>query len=339
MQRIKIQDVAALAGVSVSTVSRVVNNSGYPVSLEKQDKVRKAVKQLNFSPSQVARNLRTNKSKLVALVVADIANPYFAGIARALDEALFHEGYGLTISSTDESPEREKVILNHLRDQDVDAFVISSSGHNASVLRSLRNEGFPVLLLDRNIEELRMPFIGSDNVRECRVLTQYLIDKGHTSILFLAGSLDSTTGKERLKGYKKALRLNNIEFDDALVLHGNFMRDEAYRLTGDFFDNRGSDVTAIVSSNNLMTEGVLEAAFDRKIAIPEDYSLVSFGSIDNQRLITPTLTCYQQNLRMIGELTAQMTLDMISGNDEDCEAPRNSIINDVFVEGKSVIQQ
>ncbi|MFT9008429.1 MAG: LacI family DNA-binding transcriptional regulator [Bifidobacterium sp.] len=336
MQRTKIQDVAALAGVSVSTVSRVVNNSDYPVTAEKRDRVRRAVRELNFSPSQVARNLRTNKSKLIALVVADIANPYFAGIARAMDEFLFHEGYGLIISSTDESPDREKGILNRLRDQDVDAIVISSSGQNISLLELLHKGGFPVMLLDRNIEELHMPFIGSDNVRECCILTQYLIDKGHRSILFLAGSLDSTTGKERLQGYRKALLKNRIEYDDSLVLHGNFMRDETYRLSVDFFDNRSDRATAVVSSNNLMSEGFLEAAFDRKIRIPQQYSLVSFGSIDNQRLITPILTCYRQNLEMIGKLTAQMTLQMINESSGNADVPQNLVINDVFVEGKSV---
>jgi LacI family transcriptional regulator len=333
VKKVTIKDVASLAGVSVSTVSRVMNNTGYPVSADKSRRIRQSMRELNYSPNQLARNLRMNRSNLVALVVADIANPYFAGIAKAVDKILFTSGHGLIMSSTEESPDKEKQILTRLFGQKIDAIIISSTGNNEPLIEKFHNTGLPIILLDRNLEGTDLPFIGSNNVYESYMLTKYLIERGHRKILFLAGPQDSTTGRERFFGYRNALLENDIKYDEHLVIAAQFMRDEARRLSGIFLKENRHDATAVMSSNNIMTEGFLEAARTQSIKVPEDYSLVSFGSVNNQQLISPKITCYVQDIESIGQVTAQIVVQLLTSQDY---VPSSNIINDTFVEGNSV---
>lgn len=335
VKNVTIKEVSIRANVSTATVSRVLNNN-YPVRKETKEKVMKAVHELNFSPNHIARNLRTHQSNLVAMVVADITNSYYAKIAKIVDQHLFMEGYNLLVCSTDESHEKENKFLDMLISKNVDAIAISSVSNNADVIQNAIDNGIKVVLLDRKHAGLMAPYVGSDNAAESCVLTEHLIQMGHKQIAFISGSLKTSTGLERLQGYKDALIKNKLSIDEALIFEGDYSRDSGFAAMKKIIA-RSKKVTGIVSSNNLMTEGALHAIKMKGLAIPEDYSVVSFGSIDNDDLISPKISCIDQDILTIGNETSEQLLDMLNTSQHSNNSvTRQCIIHDRFEAGESV---
>lgn len=339
MKKATIKDVAQAAGVSISTVSRVLNGA-YPVKIATQHRVWQAVKRLNFSRNTMAQNLRTHKSKLVALVVADINNPYYAQLAKQVDECLFENGYNLLVCNTDESAEKEDRILAMLADRGVDAVAISSAGSSPLRIRQLIDLGMHVVLLDRDIGVADVPFIGSDNFAEAQQLTEYLIQAGHRRIGFVAGTPGAATAEDRLRGYRAALLAHGLTYDPHSVLQGQYQRAQAEHVMTRFLRasaGRPAAVTAWVSANNLMTEGIIAAAQRLGLAIPADLSLVSFGEIDAQAIIAPKVTCIRQRVDQLADRVTQQLLAAVTGK----PAGRSTrfIIQDDLVPGYSVRRQ
>lgn len=328
-----IKDVAKMANVSTATVSRVLNNN-YPVSEEVMEKVLSAMNELEYKPSSIARSLRINKSNLVAIVVADIRNPYYASIAREIDNILFHEGYNLILCSTDESPDKERKVLDLLIKKNVDAVAISPCVKDTTNIMELLQEDIYTILIDRKIPSLHLPFIGGNNFEDSYLLTEHLIKKGHRQIAIMVGSLDNSTGEERFNGYKKALENYQLPYNEGLVLSGDFIEDKAFASMDQFFSTQDSkEPIAIVSCNNLMTEGIMKAAKKHNKRIPEDLSLVSFGEIESQELIVPKVTCIKQNVKSIGKHVAKMISDQLNGMEN---TNKEYIIENIFIEGTSV---
>lgn len=328
-----MKDVAKAASVSTATVSRVLNNN-YPVSKEVIEKVLKAMDDLQYKPNLVARSLRINKSNLVAIVVADIRNPYYASIAREIDNYLFNEGYNLIICSTDESSEKEKKILDMLIKKNVDAIAISPCNKEIENITQIINKDIYTVLLDREIPQLKLPYVGGRNFEESYLLTEYLIKSGHRKIAIMTGNLNTSTGEERFLGYQKAMSDYHLSIHNNLILSGDFMEKKAFHSMCEFFSKQKMhEPLAIVSCNNLMTEGIMKAAMKFNIKIPENLSIVSFGAIENEELIRPKITCIKQSVIEIGKRVADLIYNKLNSHEEINE---HQIIENTFVEGSSV---
>jgi len=298
MKKATIKDVSELSGFSISTVSRVINGN-YPVKEHTKQKISEAIAELNFTRNSSARNLRTQKSNLISLVVADINNPYYSSIAKKLDDGLFKSDYNLLVCNTDESEDKERKILIALSDKGVDAIVIAPVSKDIDLLRKLNESGINIIIIDRNIGVMDLPFIGSDNFVESKELTELLIDNGHQKIAFVSGTPQAVTSQDRLYGFRAALLENNLNFSDNNLIEGFYQTDKAYPNILKFLKRNLTDsdpFTAIFSSNNLMTASVIQAANELSISIPQDISLVSFGELDSQELINPKVTCIKQDL-------------------------------------------
>jgi len=298
MKKATIKDVSELSGFSISTVSRVINGN-YPVKEQTKQKISEAIAELNFTRNSSARNLRTQKSNLISLVVADINNPYYSSIAKKLDDGLFKSDYNLLVCNTDESEDKERKILTALSDKGVDAIVIAPVSKDIDLLRKLNESGINIIIIDRNIGVMDLPFIGSDNFVESKELTELLIDNGHQKIAFVSGTPQAVTSQDRLYGFRAALLENNLNFSDNNLIEGFYQTDKAYPNILKFLKRNLTDsdpFTAIFSSNNLMTASVIKAANELSISIPRDISLVSFGELDSQELINPKVTCIKQDL-------------------------------------------
>jgi len=298
MKKATIKDVSELSGFSISTVSRVINGN-YPVKEQTKQKISEAIAELNFTRNSSARNLRTQKSNLISLVVADINNPYYSSIAKKLDDGLFKSDYNLLVCNTDESEDKERKILTALSDKGVDAIVIAPVSKDIDFLRKLNESGINIIIIDRNIGVMDLPFIGSDNFVESKELTELLIDNGHQKIAFVSGTPQAVTSQDRLYGFRAALLENNLNFSDNNLIEGFYQTDKAYPNILKFLKRNLTDsdpFTAIFSSNNLMTASVIQAANELSISIPQDISLVSFGELDSQELINPKVTCIKQDL-------------------------------------------
>ena len=298
MKKATIKDVSELSGFSISTVSRVINGN-YPVKEQTKQKISEAIAELNFTRNSSARNLRTQKSNLISLVVADINNPYYSSIAKKLDDGLFKSDYNLLVCNTDESEDKERKILIALSDKGVDAIVIAPVSKDIDLLRKLNESGINIIIIDRNIGVMDLPFIGSDNFVESKELTELLIDNGHQKIAFVSGTPQAVTSQDRLYGFRAALLENNLNFSDNNLIEGFYQTDKAYPNILKFLKRNLTDpdpFTAIFSSNNLMTASVIKTANELNISIPRDISLVSFGELDSQELINPKVTCIKQDL-------------------------------------------
>jgi len=316
MKKATIKDVSEVSGFSISTISRVLNGN-YPVKQETKDKILKVISDLNFSRNTSARNLRTQKSNIVGLVVADINNPYYSSIAKKLDDGLFKSDYNLLVCNTDESETKEQQILTALSDKGVDAIVISPVAKDIDFLRKLNDSGINIIIIDRNIGLMNLPFIGSDNFAEAKQLTEFLINQGHQKIAFVSGTPTAITSQDRLYGYRAALVENNLQFTDENLIEGFYLKEKAYPNILHFLKKNltvAEPFTAIFSSNNLMTASVIKATNELNLKIPEDISLVSFGELDSQEIIEPKVTCIKQNIDQIADRILTNILSLSSKN-------------------------
>lgn len=332
-KNVTMKDIAEYTGVSTATVSRVLNDN-YPVNIETKKKVLKAIKELNYEPNLVARNLRSRKSNLVAIIVADIKNPYYTSIAKQIDDYLFKEGYNLITCNTDESPEKEKEIIRLLLSRNIDAIAISPSDSQNTDLSELINQNVPIVLVDRKIKDMRLPFVGTDNFKEAYFLTEFLIKKGHKKIGIITGTLNTSTGQDRFHGYKKAMHDYGLTINEKWCFNGGFEEKKTCNVLKQFLQTGDELPTALFSSNNLMTKGALKALKEGNINIPDDLSLISFGALANWEFLCPRITCVEQDTTYIGRKVAELLLTQLKNKKQLNDM---CVITDsVFMDGNSV---
>jgi LacI family transcriptional regulator len=260
-------------------VSRVFNNSGY-VAEEKRQAVIDAAKQLGYEPPEnPKKNYEKLESDIVGVVIPDINNPFFGEAIKGMTEVFRENDINILICDTDESPDLEIQSLQTLRREKVGGIIITPvSGaveYNAEYLREFDSLGIPIVLLDRDVKLSRFDGVFLDSFRGSFDAVNALIQNGHTEIVVIAGLITSKPGIDRLEGYMEALRRNNIPIKEECILYGDFKKEKAYELTYKLLETR-KKVTAIFSSNNLMSVGCIEAINDKGLKVPDDISLVSF---------------------------------------------------------------
>ncbi|MDI6600641.1 MAG: LacI family DNA-binding transcriptional regulator [Thermoanaerobacteraceae bacterium] len=317
MDKVTIKEVAKKANVSIATVSRVLNNN-YPVSEDVRLKVLEAISELNYQPNGVARSLKSKRTHMIGIVVADITNPYFMQIAKGVESVVSSKGYNLIFCSTNENPTKELKLLRLLNEKRVDAIVLATCDKDGSYIKQLIEHGTPVIMVDRKIHGLNADTIVEDNFNAAYNITNYLINKGHKKISVVNGLLSISTGKERFEGFKKALEDNGILLIEKYVLKGNFNREDAYNAVKNMIKEQREDLpTAIFAANNLMAEGAMIAIYEQGLRIPEDISIVSFGDLSVPQLIKPKLTLISQNAYVIGQKAGEIALEKINGEKDN----------------------
>lgn len=286
MSTYTIKDVALEAGVSTATVSRVLNQKGF-VSDDIKQRVYLAVKKLNYKPNAIARSLKHEKTNTIGVIIPDISNPFFMKISKGIEDIVQQAGYNLIFCSSDEDPTKEEKLLQLMYEQRVNAIVLATSGsNNKEFVRTIKKAGIPVVLVDRtfDIEGKELDSVTEANKQSMYELTKMLIEKGHRNIGFITGLLNVSTGKERFEGYRLALEEYGIELDDKYIFNGTFTQDDGVRAV-DYFLNFAQKPSAILSSNNNMTFGVLLELSKRGYSIPNDMAVASFGDLDAFKLL------------------------------------------------------
>lgn len=333
MGKITIKEVAKRANVSTATVSRVLNNN-YPVSDEARNEVLKAASELNYKPNGVARSLKKNKTNLIGIIVADISNPFFMNVSKGIESVVSKEKYNLILSSSDESQDKEITLLNMMLEKKVDGIIMAPSNIDSLEIKSIISSGIKLVLVDRKVEGITVDYIANDNLNGAFSLTEDLIRKGHRDIAIVNGCLNVTTAIERFDGYKAAMNKYGIKIDEDFILPGEYSTSMAFVETINLI-KKGKFPTAIVSSNNSMTEGVMKALKSENLRIPEDISLVSFGEIANQEFIEPKIKSIRQNPFLMGQKAGEVILDKINGKSKDDNFKEVLLLNE-FSEGNSI---
>src|SRR5712691_5466668 len=215
--RSTITDVARLAGVHPSTVSRALHRADLPLSPETRRRVLAAVERLEYRPSAIARGLRLRRTRTLGMLVPDITNPFFPPIIRGAEEAARERGYELVLCNTDDVPEREEASLRLLRERQADGLLIATSRMADATLASVRREHFPFVLVNRGSRVAADLSVEVDNERAAEAVIAHLAGLGHRRIAHIAGPLSTTTGAERASGYREAMRARGLATDSALI--------------------------------------------------------------------------------------------------------------------------
>jgi len=314
---VTLKDIAKETEFDVSTVSRVLN--GYADKHGISESTRRLILQvandLGYRPNKLAQGLRLQETKTIGIILPDISNPFFATITRSTQETLNEHGYSLIVNNSGGSIDSEKEYINLMYSWDVDGLIIIPTGGEDQHIRHIHEEGKPFVFVDRYIEDIDIPSVTLNNYKGALDATNHLIAKGHRRTALVQGSEETSTNKERVKGYKDALSQNGIYFDESLVVGGSFGKASGYRASSKLLDMDQSP-TAILALSDMITIGVLRAVNERDISIPDDISIISFDDIQFAPFMESPLTTVSQPTEEMGVKGAQLILSILNGNDE-----------------------
>ncbi|MFE3598420.1 LacI family DNA-binding transcriptional regulator [Streptomyces sp. NPDC059142] len=308
-----IKDVAAEAGVSAATVSRVLND--HPsVSPESRARVLAAVAALGYRPNAVARSLRTDETRTLGLVISDVLNPYFTSLARAVEEEARALGYSVIIGNADERPELQDHHIRTLLDRRIDGLLLSPTDRGTKLIDDALRAGTPVVFVDRWIPGVDVPVVRADGRAAVRDLVGHLLALGHRRPAIIAGPAATTTGSERIDAFRAALAEHGVPLPDPYIGQGDFQA-ESGRRAAERFLALPEPPDAVFAADNLMALGALDAFRARGLRVPEDIALAAFDDIPWFVHTDPPITAIAQPTDELGRAAVRALADRIAGRE------------------------
>lgn len=298
-----IREVAELAGVSVATVSRTLNNSGY-VSESAREKVESAIKELNFYPNEVARSLFQKKSKLIALLLPDITNPFFPAIAKGVEDCVNQRGYSLLLGNVEGDSEKEEKYLKIFEQNNI-AGVISAVQGN-----TVHTDKMPLVFLDRISDEQKYA-VHSDDYLGGQLAAQAVVERDARKVVIMAGPNDISASALRLAGNREVLEKHSVPYE--VFQTSSFHLDLAEETAQQLF-NQLSDFDSVIASNDIYALALISEANRRGIKIPEELQVIGYDDIPFSKMITPRLSTISQPAYEIGYKGAELLCNIL-GND------------------------
>jgi len=310
-------DVAREAGVSLMTVSRVINNKG-DVSPTTRQRVQAVIERLGYRPSNIARGLVTKHTGSLGLVVPDVANPFFSEVARGAEHVAYAEGYNVFLCNTEEDTQRELAVLQSLEEKRVDGVVLCSSRLEESELEEAVARHPAVVLINRRPEGDGVGAVLVDDEVGGQMATQHLLQAGHRAVGFLAGPPASRSGRERAKGYRAALTAAGLQYNPDWTRRCSPTVEGGQEAVRELLAAH-LELTALFCYNDLVAVGALQACADLGRVIPDDLAIVGFDDIPLAALVTPSLTTCHVPRYQLGGQAMRLLLDQIGGCPEGCQ--------------------
>lgn len=306
-----LRKVADRAGVSIATVSRVINNDD-KVKPGTKLKVQRAIKELDYFPNRVAQRLRNvnRQNKLFGVVLPDIQNPFYVDVVRGIEEFAYANDFAVMIGNFGQDVVKEKLYLEILRSEEVDGFIIAPTHKNDENVKKLIKTGYPVVCIDRGVSNMDADVVKVNNREGAYKATEYLIKLGHRRIAHITGDPEIPTTHERIAGYKKALTDYNVEIAQELIVGKHSNHESGVELMDSLLDLEDRP-TAVFTANNLLTLGALETIHKRKIKIPDEISIVGFDDMYWSMSLNPPLTAVRQSGFEIGKRAAELLFQKI----------------------------
>ncbi len=306
MAEVTLREVAHEAGVSVSTVSRVLNDRPF-VRSEVRERVLLVTRTLGYRPDVAARSMRTGTTGAVALVVSDISNPLFATIAKAADEALSPSGCSLIIANSSNDPLHEAELIAALRQRRLDGLVIAVADESATGLKE-RLQGFQaVVLLDREIPAARVDCVLSDHAAGLREAVEHLAELGHTRIALVAGTTAQRGSRVRMSTFRQEVERLGLDTDDVLCRADELTIDDGYRAVTELLGMKRPP-TAIIAGNNQLFAGMFAALRDLRVSIPKELSVVACEDTELTAFHNPPLDVVRRSLAQLGREASELLL-------------------------------
>ncbi len=304
-------DVAALAGVGLKTVSRVVNDEP-GVSPELEARVRQAIEQLRYRRDANASMLRRlgGKTQTIGLVLEDVSNPFSSALHRAIEDAARDRGVLVFAGSCDEHPDRERELIGSFRERRVDGLIIVPASHDHGYLYDDQRTGTALVFLDRPAVHLDADSVVSDNRGGAIVATEHLLGHGHTRIGFLGDLLTISTAKERLAGYRQGLELARIAVDERLIRTDLHDADAALAAVGEML-SLPDPPTAVFAGQNLLTIGGVHAL--RNAGLQRRVALIGFDDLSLADMVDPAISVVAQDPQALGRSAAELLFRRLDG--------------------------
>jgi LacI family transcriptional regulator len=323
-----MRDVAERAGVSATTVSHVINGTR-PVSEELRTRVLAAMDALDYRPNLLARSLRRGQAYLVGMIIPDVSNPYFAEVARGVEDTVCVQDYSVILCNTDNDPRRERLYATALTRNQVGGMLLASVDVSADDYRVLRAQRIPLVMINRDAPGEAVDQVLTNSVRGGYLATRHLVELGHRRIACITGPSQTTPSAERVTGYRQALREEGIEGNGRLVLRGDFQYGGGYRLARQLLTS-SDPPTAVFAVSDMMALGVLCAAQEMGLKVPADLSVVGYDDIQLASFTSPPLTTVFQPKYETGVLAATLLLERM----RDRELPPRRRVLDVRLESR-----
>jgi LacI family transcriptional regulator len=329
--RFTIVDVAEKAGVSLGTVSRVINNDAH-VAPETRERVEIIMREMGYVANRQARSLKGSKTNVIGVLVPDLGTGYIGEIMRGIDSELALNQLDLMLFTTHRTAIKEANYIANMVEGMVDGLLLVLPRNPADYTGSLTRRNFPFVLIDHQGTGEDCPAVGATNWQGAYNATEYLIKLGHSRIGFITGSMDLGCAVDRLEGYRSALRTHHIPEASELIYEGNFFQPDGYAGASALLD-LADPPTAIFASNDVMAMGVMDAVRNRRLHVPDDISVVGFDNIPQSAVVYPPLTTVHQPLEQMGQVATQVLLGILKAPEKD--AGRIELPTELLVRGSS----
>jgi len=314
MKSLSIKDIANQAGVSITTVSFIINGKAKEKSISSGviEKVEKIIKESGYKPNQIARSLRTGNSNIIGLIVEDISNLFFSRIARLIEDKAYKKGYKIIYSSTENDIDKAKELINMFKSRKVDGYIISPTLGIEADIQELLDEHKPVVLFDRNLPGLNTSYVGADHFQASYQSIESFIKKGKKNIALVTTDLEMQQIGARFEGYKQALKDHGINYMEDLVLKIHFNQDENETIEAlkSLFLNKKID--AVLFATNYLAISGLKALKQINKPISDQFSVIAYDDHELFELHTPAISAVQQPLEEIAESVIQLILNQLS---------------------------
>lgn len=337
-QKITIRDVSRLANASIATTSRVLNDTGYPVSREMKERILKVAKEIGYTPNLLGKALKTGRSHEIGVVVPSLLNPYYAEAVNGIERICNARGYNPVFCSSDNSPEKELANVEFLIRMRMEGIIISKIEYGNEVIDRVKQAGINTVFFDQPITDETLPCITYDFFEAGRVASSYLVSRGHKKIAFFSLSFDRQSRISRYEGFKKGLG----DAEGFLYMYSSekmegedFLREfkAGESLVDDFL--KSFDATAMVAMNDLVAIGAINAFSKRGIAVPKDISVVGLDDISFASMSNPALSTVKQPSYEMGSVAAKVLIDILEGKEnavntvrmQPCLIERDSVCN------------
>lgn len=310
-----IKDIAEASGVSVTTVSLILNNKKVRTSAETKRKVLDTAQRLNYIPNSLAKGLITKRTNTIGLIVPDISNVFFSQMAKSLENRLVKMGYSLFLCDTNDSDVEQSMYLQLMLSHGIDALVLciaNDSDKSLATLQAFEENGIPVVAFDRYADGMKCPLVATDNEESARALVQYLVDSGHKRIACISEP-NHKNYSSRLAGYRRALADNGLEYDAQLVRAGDYRYESGYTLAGELL---ACHPTAIFACNDMMAYGVYKAVAEMGLKIPDEISVVGFDDLMFSETLAVALTTVKQDIDGMCDKICSLVSEALDGTND-----------------------
>ena len=331
---VTLKELAARARVHASTISRVANNDpSLRIAPATRARIEALLRETEYRPNGVARGLKIRQTFVLAVVIPDVTNPFFAALFRGVEDAASPRGYNVILCNTDGSPERQRSHLLSLHARRVDGVILASSFLNDPAVRWLRHQRMPYVLVNRFSDEGQDPFVGSDDLLGARLATEHLVEIGHRRIGHLAGKATVSTGVLRRRGYLAALADGGLRADPDLIAESGYTEEGGARAAERLL-SLPEPPTAVFAVTDMTAVGALGAARRLGLRTPEDLAIVGYNDIPLASRLVPALTTLRVPIHELGSAAARLLQEQM---ETGAASPRRVVFNpELVVRGSTV---